>query len=79
MRKSWELPMPLYVYKCLTCSKEYEEISSIKDRHDTICPHCGRRRGIVIIPSVANYTFGWRLTERAHDGTGPKEEIERNI
>jgi len=70
---------PLYQYRCLTCGKEYEEMSSIKDRHDTICPCCGRRRGIVIIPVVVNHTFGWRLTERAHNGTGPKEEIEKAV
>jgi putative FmdB family regulatory protein len=39
--------MPIYIYECLTCKKEFETVSSVADRNKTKC-ECGGETKILI-------------------------------
>lgn len=68
--------MPLYRYQC-ECGHQFERVVAIPFGALAQCPVCGcvAHRQI----AACNFSFGWRLTDRAHDGTGPKEEVERDV
>jgi len=72
--------MPLYVYYCKTCQKEFEILHrSYDDSVDRTCPQCG---GIMERKmSVCSFSFGWRLTDRSlYGGKGdPKDEYEKDV
>ena len=70
--------MPLYPYRCEACGNTIDVVKLISEASNVVeCPKCGRQ--MVRVFTSFGFSFGWRLTERAHNGTGPKEEIERAI
>ena len=44
--------MPEYCYKCHKCGKELEEIHSVKDRYNQLCPDCKVKMEIMIQPTT---------------------------
>ena len=70
--------MPIYVYRCVQCNKEFEIISHCFNSDGAKpCPECGSRAERIIAP--INWSFGWRLTERSHERFGPRDEYERDV
>lgn len=68
--------MPLYEFRCKACQFKFEALKDVGD-YKANCPKCGKLANKLM--SVANYTFGWRLTERSHERFGPKNEIEPDV
>jgi len=62
--------------ECPKCGNRFELLRAVDDL-EVKCWECGETVKKLI--SVVNHTFGWRLTERAHERFGPKEEVERNV
>lgn len=55
--------MPIYVYYCDGCKKEWERFNSVKDRkHGGDCEVCGRK-GRIAITAIFNNTFKARWFE----------------
>ena len=67
--------MPQYEYECPNCNHRFEIIQRYSDSAFEKCPECKATAERLI--SVANHTFGWRLTEQSHI-SGP-DELERDI
>ena len=56
--------MPIYEYHCQACGYEFEKLRSFEERNLMSCPECGAKADIKI--SLANHTFGWRLSDESH-------------
>jgi len=74
--------LPLYDFKCEACQLRFDALKGIDDRHSAECPRCGQRSRKLM--SVANHTFGWRLTEDSHLPTKnlykrKQDEWEKNV
>lgn len=66
--------MPLFEYQC-QCGNRFEELLK-KIEPVTRCPVCNAEAKN--IPSVSNFSFGWRLTENSHNRFA-RDEYERNV
>jgi putative FmdB family regulatory protein len=49
--------MPIYLLRCKTCGKEFEELSKVQDRGDVRCPECGSQTEVRMAPANS----GWKL------------------
>ena len=68
--------MPLFEFYCETCNLKFEAIRKRDETAD--CPKCGCEAKRLM--SVVNYSFGWRLTDRANNERfGPRDEYEPNV
>jgi putative FmdB family regulatory protein len=68
--------MPIYVYHCNECGKEFEVVQSITEQPLTEC-NCGSKGTVrrVIQPTIVQYNApGFYLTDYAGHGKAPKEE-----
>ncbi len=68
--------MPLYEFECESCKTRFTVKKLVEDRRTSECPSCGNLAVLVI--SVVNHTFGWRLTEASHERFA-KDEWERAV
>lgn len=69
--------MPLYEYYCPQCQTKFEMSKAMEQRHHARCPHCDTESKLV--PSVANHSFGFRLTDATNERFGPKDEFVKDI
>lgn len=70
------MSLPLYEFEC-KCGEKFEAFKSIDDRHNANCPKCGNL--VKKVMSAANFSVGWRLTERSHTRFGPRDEYEKDV
>jgi len=47
--------MPVFVYQCKDCDKDYEKVQGIKEEADTVCPYCGGKVFRVLQPTLVLY------------------------
>jgi len=58
--------MPVYEYKCKECGFVFEEIKSIKNKDNVVCPHCGSGvERIIGIPAIKFKGSGWYINDYA--------------
>ncbi|HEY9160084.1 MAG TPA: zinc ribbon domain-containing protein [Desulfomonilia bacterium] len=62
--------MPIYEYKCLKCSNDFEAMQKFSDAPISKCPSCGGR----VKKKMSNTSFqlkgsGWYMTDYAKKGT----------
>ena len=69
--------MPRYEFYCDLCQIKFEVLKAVDNRDTHECPSCGNL--VVLVMSVVNNTFGFRLTDACHERGGPKNEYERDV
>ena len=57
--------MPLYEYEC-SDGHRFEEWHRIENRHNTVCPQCGKP--VRIIPSLSSFRMDIPVNFYTHDG-----------
>lgn len=69
--------MPLYEYKCMSCSETLEAIQKFADAPFTICPQCGGElKKLISSPAIQFKGSGFYITDYrksaggASDGSG---------
>jgi putative FmdB family regulatory protein len=70
--------MPIYEYKCLKCSNDFEAMQKFSDAPISKCPSCGGK----VKKKMSNTSFqlkgsGWYMTDYAKKGTR-SPSIEKN-
>jgi len=61
--------MPLYDYECRN-GYRFEELKSMEDRHNAICPLCGEVSQLLISQLAGNNFFNLRIPLTVLDGDG---------
>ena len=64
--------MAVYTYKC-TCGQRFEARMPMPGEDVCNCPFCGQKARRV--PSLVNFTFGWRLSDESHLKGHPDEFV----
>ena len=63
--------MPLYEYRCTTCSYRFEKIQKVSETPETVCPKCG---GELIRPLTAPALqfkgSGWYINDYSSKSSG---------
>jgi len=70
-----EIILALYEYEC-ACGQRFESIREFAARF-VAPPSCGQITSPK--PSPVNWSFGWRLTERAHIKGNNPDEYEKDV
>jgi putative FmdB family regulatory protein len=68
--------MPIYEYRCSTCSFQKEYLQKVSDPRLTHCPECGKPTFEKML-SAAGFQLkgsGWYVTDFRDKGTKPKTE-----
>ncbi len=66
--------MPLYEYKCLTCSSLLEVLQKVNEPRLKKCPKCGGPLKKVLSPSALQFKgSGWYITDYAQNKKPEKE------
>ena len=68
--------MPYYEYKC-SCGHNFEQRKAAQERQFAQCPVCGKT--VEKKMSLANFTFGFRLTDESHNVKWHQDEFERAV
>jgi putative FmdB family regulatory protein len=77
--------MPLYEYRCESCSHRFEVIRRFSDPPIAVCPSCGAGPVVKLLssPAIQFKGSGWYITDYARkgqdggekkDGAAPKKE-----
>ncbi len=52
--------MPLYLYRCTECQKEFEDLRDYKDQNSAHCPDCGGKvKTMITRPTVKVFRPFW--------------------
>lgn len=63
--------MPLYEYKCESCSHRFERIQKFSDPPVDTCPQCGGEvRKLLSSPAIQFKGSGWYITDYARKDSG---------
>ena len=61
--------MPIYEYRCESCSKVHEILQSVSDAPAEVCPECqGRLSQLMSLSSFALKGSGWYTTDYKRSG-----------
>ncbi len=57
--------MPIYQYRCQSCSELHEALQKVSDERLTTCPHCGEEalRRIIAPVGIQFKGSGWHVTD----------------
>lgn len=70
--------MPIYEYKCMQCSNEFEAMQKFSDSAISQCPNCGGPvKKLISRSSFHLKGSGWYLTDYAKKNS-PKETYEKS-
>lgn len=68
--------MPIYEYRCLKCSNEFEAMQKFSDAPLSKCPSCGgKAKRLISRSSFQLKGSGWYLTDYAKKGS-PRDTKE---
>ncbi|MGA7245384.1 MAG: FmdB family zinc ribbon protein [Terracidiphilus sp.] len=68
--------MPLYAYRCTTCSNKFEKIQNFSAEPETICPKCGNATLIrpLTAPRLNFKGAGWYINDYAPKSSGASSD-----
>lgn len=64
--------MPIYQYRCQSCSELHEALQKVSDERLTTCPHCGEEalKRIIAPVGIQFKGSGWHVTD--YKSSAPK-------
>lgn len=63
--------MPIYQYECIKCSLIFEEMHTMDERRNAVCPICGGKAEKVFTPIWYKIADNWHTSSNvASDGEG---------
>lgn len=63
--------MPNYLYSCLKCKKEFEQVNTMKDRDKGKCACGSKAKRLITMPAVVYKTGGFT--------TRPERDVQSEI